>query len=365
MARLGIWLIALIGLVFVVLVSAEPACAQDPGGGGGRPGGGRPGGGRGGDRGREMSEEMQKEIDKAAYDAATKAAAQGKSQEEIEEAARKAADEVIDKRTDEMVERMGQGRGGNRPGGGGNAPGGGGNPPGGGPPGGGGFDPEQMKERFKERAREQAASAVKSAADRAVEDYRTKSWKEITPADGLAGEEVEDKDIEEKIRETTLFEEFKDTADKALDDLKLTKPVILFIFATYDGTKTTERKVERCNELRENVFGSEDFLAVCGDFVRLQVDLKDLRKPLREKYKVASAPTVVFLDCTGKRLWSFTNPKESTKNLLKKMETFVTKSEEAKEKAQQEGEKTDKDEEKKDTDKEKEAEPQKEEGEES
>lgn len=328
MARFSLCMAAaFVALIIVVVFSAEPALAQGgpgPGGGGGRPGGGR-GGGRGGERMRKMMEEIQKEADQAAYDAAKRATAAGKSQEQAKEAARKAADEIIDKKVDEAVERMGQGHGGGGQGGGGQ----------------GMPNPDEMKKRIKERAAGDIDKVVGEATSRAIEDYKAHSWKEIVPKDELVDEDREEREIAEEIKETTLFDDFKDTADKPIDKLKLTKPVIVFVYITDDGKKATEKKIEKCAQMQENVFGDEEFVSSAQEFIRLKVNLNSLSKPLKKKYRVHTAPVVVFFDCTGKRLFSFTNVKQKVKTLLKKMESYVEKSEKAREKALEEAEKKD------------------------
>ena len=331
MARIVVWIAVLTGLVSFMIVSVEPAFAQDPGGGG-RPGGGRrPGGGeRGRERFERMMEEMQKEVDKAAADAVRRALDQGKSEEEAKEAGKKAADEAIDKAIDKMAEDMGRRRGG------GNDPGGGNNPGGGAPPGGGrGFDPEQMKERMKERAKGEIDRRIGETLDRAIEEYKATSWKEIVPKDELADEAKLDEEIKKLIKDTTLFDDFKDTADKYIKDLKLTKPVILLVYMVAGDSRHSQRKAEKCEEMRANVLGDKDFISASNEYIRLKLNIEKLNSPLKAKYGISSAPRVVFFDCTGKKLYSFTNTKQKVKTLLKKMEGFVKKSDEVKEKTEE------------------------------
>ena len=331
MARIPVRTFAILaGLLVIVALCGESVFAQgqppDPGGGG-RPGGGR-GGGRGGDRGermRKMMEEMEKAVADAASGAVGKALDAGKSEEDAKEAGRKAGDEELDRRIDEAVERMGQGRGDR----GGNNPGGGGR----------GMDPEQMKERFKERAKEQIDKSIGETLDRAVTEYKETNWKEITPRCVLVDEDKEDREIEEAIKETTLFEDFWHREEKDIEKLKLTLPVIILFFVSDDGTKATERKIEKCAELGENVLSDSEFVSAAGGFIRFKVDISKLSRPLKKKYRANSAPVVAFYDCTGKRIWSFTSPRQKVKTLLKKMESYIERSEKVREKAQEEAEK--------------------------
>jgi hypothetical protein len=303
MARLPVWFVAVLaGLLVFALLSTEPAFAQ-----------GQPPGPGGGERMRKMMEDIQKEVDKATYEAVKKALNEGKSEEEEAKAAgRKAADEEMDKKVDEIIGRMG---------GGGQLP--------------GGMDPEMIKKMMKERAGEEIDKAIDDAVNRAVREYKSTNWKGIEPREELVDEEKEEAEIKKAIKETTLFEDFKDTNDKDIKKLKLTKPVVIFFYTTDNSTKSGEKKVEKCEKMQEKVLSDKEFVSAIGEFVRFRMDITKLNTPLKRKYKVSSAPTVVFFDCTGKRLWSFTSPKQKAKTLVKKMESFVEKSEAAKEKAEE------------------------------
>lgn len=306
--------VAAVLLLTVLLLSAafSQQMPPDPGQpGGGRPGGRRPGG-RGGDRRGQMMERVKKAADEAAYKAARNAIEAGKSEEEAKAEAKTAADEAIDKMIDEYAGRMGQ-RGGQMPG--------------------GRMNPEEMKRRIKERATPEIEKTATEAATRAVSDYRDAGWKEIEPRDELVDEDKSVGEISEAIKETTLFEDFKD-----ITKLKLKKPVIIFFYDTKN-----ERRAEKCQKLRENVLADQEFIDAAKEFTRLQVDIAKLNSPLKKKYRAISAPAVVFFDCTGKRLYRFTNPKQRVKTLIKKMEKFVTKSQEAREKAREQKEKDDND----------------------
>ena len=100
-----------------------------------------------------------------------------------------------------------------------------------------------------------------------------------------------------------------------------------------DTSSDTEKKIEKCSRMQENVFGDEEFISSAESFIRLKLDVSKLSSPLKKKYRVHTAPVVVFFDCTGKRLFSFTNVKQKVKTLLKKMEGFIEKSDAAREKA--------------------------------
>ncbi len=306
MVRFSICVVAaLVALLVIVVFSIEPAFAQG-------------GPGPGGKEMEKIIEEVKKAVDKAAYEASQKALKEGKSQEEAKAAARKAADETLDKKIDEYIEKMGKD---------------------GGPqlPGGMQLDPEMIKKLAKERAREEVTGAADAAADRAIKHYKATNWKELKPLEVLVAEDIPENEIEDVLKKTTLFEDFKD-----IKKLKLTKPVIIFFFTADDSSKTARKKVERCEKLRENVLSDEEFTGAADKFLRFRVDVDKLNKPFKRKYKVTSAPVVVLFDCTGKRLYSFTNPKQKVKTLVKKMESYVEKSDKAKEKAQEEKEKSEK-----------------------
>ena len=271
-----------------------------------------------GDEMRKAIEEVQKAVDKAAYEASRKALEDGKTEEEAKEAGRKAADEEFDRKVDEYIEKMGQD----------------GAPP---LPGGMQMDPEMLKRMAKENMREQIQKDAAAAADRAVKHHKATYWKELEPLEVLVAKDIPENEIESVLKDTTLFEDFKD-----IKKLKLTKPVIIFFFTEDDSSKTAQKKVEECQQLRDNVFTDEEFADASGEFLRFRVDVDKLNKPFMKKYKVTSAPVVVFFDCTGKRIYSFTNPKQKVKSLVKKMESYVEKSDKAREKAEEEKEKSDK-----------------------
>ncbi len=172
-------------------------------------------------------------------------------------------------------------------------------------------------------------SSVEPAFTQAGQADKDLKAKEIEPQDELVEEGKPDKEIKEAIKKTTLFEDFKGIAD-----LKLTRPVVIFFYITDDGTPATKKEVEKCNQLRENVLSDEDFISAAEDFAWFKVDATKLSGPLKKKYRVTSAPAVVFFDCTGKRLYRLTNPRQKVKTLVKKMASFVVKSEKAKDKAE-------------------------------
>jgi len=81
------------------------------------------------------------------------------------------------------------------------------------------------------------------------------------------------------------------------------------------------------------VFCDPDFAEVAGDFLKFKADIRLLNKHLVVKYGAKDAPLVVFFDCTGKKLYSFSNYRQSVKPLVKKMKRFLEESREALEKA--------------------------------
>ncbi len=290
----------LVGLAIVTVLAVEPVFAQGRRGPGrGRPGGGRQGPGQG--QWDEMEKELRKAVDRAACEAARKALEAGESDEEAKAAARKAGEEAFDKKADELIKKWGQGFG----------------------------DPDKIKKRLKRGIGGEIEQTADAATERAIKEFRTAAkWKEIKPKDELVAEDKPDKEIEEAIKETTLFEDFKDIAD-----LKLTRPVIIFFFTTDDGTETTKKKAEKCAGLQANVLNKPEFISLAEEFVQFKVHVALLNEPLEKKYKATSIPAVVFFDCTGKRLYSFKNPKLELKTILKKMKGFLKKSEKAKKKA--------------------------------
>lgn len=248
-----------------------------------------------------MVKEYSESVEKTAYEYTKKKLEEGKSEKEARKGLVSAVDSTANKEMDKIVDKTMTSEG---------------------------KMPAKLANMIFQGIFRNAKEKAKAAGvSRAVREHRSKNWREIEPKTELVDKKTEDKEIAQAIRKTTLFEDFKDIAE-----LKLTKPVIVLFFVKHARERKIWLQAEECIEMQEVLFANPRFFAATNEFIQLRVDMAKLNKLLLRKYKVRSAPTVVFFDCVGNQMYAFDKVKQNVDKLVKKMEGFVAKSEKVREK---------------------------------
>ncbi|MHC4663948.1 MAG: hypothetical protein ACYS8W_19980 [Planctomycetota bacterium] len=105
----------------------------------------------------------------------------------------------------------------------------------------------------------------------------------------------------EKI-EKTIFDDFE-----GLEDKKESKPVAIFVYVPEKNGKATKASAN-CQKLIE-VMEHPDVKPSFSKLTCYKISIDALDKERRKRYKISSAPALIFFDATGKRVKKITSPR--------------------------------------------------------
>jgi hypothetical protein len=157
-----------------------------------------------------------------------------------------------------------------------------------------------------------------------------KEKKTIQWLDGK-GVELEDK---KKQKETPIFEDID-----VLSGKKLTRPIMIYFYfpKIEDGKKAKKEELKQFKSseaMEQKIFSKKEIVEKSEEFICVKVNIKDFPKSLKDKYKVKTAPIVLFYDCVGKNVGKLSDPAKDTLQLLIELSEIVKNSDEEREKVE-------------------------------
>ncbi|TET31605.1 MAG: hypothetical protein E3J72_22080 [Planctomycetota bacterium] len=147
--------------------------------------------------------------------------------------------------------------------------------------------------------------------------------KENTKDKTAEGEKSDKKVTVSKKPKITCFDDFD-----ALKGKEENKPVLLFIYwpDQKDSRGQISKAYQNCQKMT-NLLSNSEVQSALGEMDCYKVNFKSLNKTRCKRYGVKGAPTLIFLDATGKVLKRITSSKIKPSSLAGLIKTVAKKSE--------------------------------------
>ena len=99
--------------------------------------------------------------------------------------------------------------------------------------------------------------------------------------------------------------------------------MLLYFFWPEDGKYSSKKKREACQKMNHLLFRDPDVKDAFTQIDCYKVNLKTLDSNLKKRYRIKTAPTLVFIDATGKVLKRTTSSKMSSGSMLRLIKTVL------------------------------------------